>query len=333
MSTARVEAAVRSTTLNISGRSSVKFSGMVFQHAASCINKDGANVNSSSNVLFDSVVVQWNNWGGLNINGSNGVTVRNSIASHNGGNGMGGFKDKNVLFENNEASYNNWRGGMGNFYDWGMGGVKFGGIHTATVNGLRAVGNQSQGLWFDTDDRNITITNVHLIGNRVTNLQLEANPGPISVSNSFFCSGDLGITVIDTDHLTVSSSVFYGNGGSSGKGAEFFLAGNPGGRSIVDWESHQSYFLHTQNTTLKNNVFQDSRSGQNVFRTYLSSTDFSHFTANFTGSGNHWYDPTSTNKFVLPSGHVTNLKGWQAAVHDDYSSTWGNTSTAAGACK
>ena len=237
MSTARVEAAVRSTTLNISGRSSVKFSGMVFQHASSCINKDGANVNSSSNVLFDSVVVQWNNWGGLDINGSNWVTVRNSIASHNGGNGMGGFKDKNVLFQNNEASYNNWRGGMGNFYDWGMGGVKFGGMHTATVNGLRAVGNQSQGLWFDTDDRNITITNVHLIGNRVTNLQLEANPGPISVSNSFFCSGDLGITVIDTEYLTVTSSVFYGNGGSSGKGAEFFLAGNPGGRQIIDWES------------------------------------------------------------------------------------------------
>ena len=71
---------------------------MVFQHASSCINKDGANVNSSSNVLFDSVVVQWNNWGGLNINVSNGVTVRNSIASHNGGNGMGGYQATGTCF-------------------------------------------------------------------------------------------------------------------------------------------------------------------------------------------------------------------------------------------
>ncbi len=333
MTTAKVEAAVRTTTLNVSGKKNLVFKGIVFQHASSCINDDGGYVNSSSNVLFDSVVVQWNNWGGFDINGGNGITVRNSIASHNGGNGMGGFKDKNVLFENDEASYNNWRGAMGGLYDWGMGGVKFGGIHTATVNGLHAVGNQSQGLWFDTDDRDITITNVHLIGNKVTNLQLEANPGPIAVSNSFFCSGDLGMTVIDTEGLTVTSSVFYGNGGSSGKGAEFFLAGNPGGRSGVDWETHQPYFLHTQNTTLKNNVFQDGRSGQNVFRTYLSSKDFSHFTANFTGSGNHWYDGTSTNKFVLPGGHATNLKGWQAAVRDDYSSTWGSTSTAASQCK
>jgi hypothetical protein len=333
MATATVEAAVRTTTLNVSGQKNLVFKGIVFQHASSCINDDGANVNSSSNVLFDSVLVQWNNWGGLDINSSNGITVRNSIASHNGGNGMGGFKDQNVLFENNEASYNNWRGGMGGFYDWGMGGLKFGGLHTGTVNGFRAVGNQSQGLWFDTDDKNITIIGAHLIGNKVTNLQLEANPGPISVSNSSLCFGDLGMTVIDTEYLTVTSSVFYGNGGSSGKGAQFFLAGNPGGRHGVDWETNQAYFLHTQNTTLKNNVFQNSGSGENVFRTYLSSSDFSHFTANFAGSGNHWYDSTSTNKFVLSGGRVTNLKGWQAAVHNDFSSTWGNTSTAAAACK
>lgn len=333
MTTAKVEAAVRSTTLNISGRSNVSFKGMVFQHAATCINQSGANVSSSSNVVFDSVLVQWNNWGGLGINSSNGVTVKNSIASHNGGVGFGGFHDKNVLFSNDEADYNNWRGAMGGLLDWGMGGLKLMGAHTATVTGFRAVSNQAQGLWFDTDNKNITISDVHLIGNKVTNLQLEANPGPVSVSNSSFCSGDLGINVIDTDHLTLTSNVFYGNGGSTGKGAEFFLAGNPGGRSIIDWESHQSYFLHTQNTTFKSNTFQDSGSGQNIFRTYLNASDFSHFTSNFTGSGNHYYDSTSTNKFLLSGGHATNLKGWQAAVRDDYSSTWGSSSTASSACK
>ena len=328
MSTAKVEAAVRSTTLNISGRSNVSFKGMVFQHAASCINQSGAIVSGSSNVVFDSVLVQWNNWGGLGIYHSNGITVKNSIASHNGGVGMGGFQDKNALYSNNEADYNNWRGAMGGLLDWGMGGLKLMGLHTGTVSGFRAVNNQAQGLWFDTDNKNITISNVHLIGNKVTNLQLEANPGPISVSNSSFCRGDLGINVIDTENLTLTSNVFDGNGGNSGKGAEFFLAGNPGGRSIVDWESHQGYLLHTQNTTLKSNIFQDSGSGQNIFRTFLNSGDFSHFTANFTGSGNHYYDPTSTNKFLLSGGRATNLKGWQAAVRDDYSSTWGSSSKA-----
>ena len=333
MSTAKVEAAVRSSTLNVSGRSNVTFRGMVFQHATTCINQSGANVNSSSNVLFDNVLVQWNSWGGLGINNSNGITVQNSIANHNGGVGFGGFHDKNAHYINNEASYNNWRGAMGSFYDWGMGGLKLMGLHTGTISGLRAVGNYAQGLWFDTDNKNITISNVHLIGNRVANLQLEANPGPIALNSSALCSGDLGVNVIDTDHFTATGNTFYGNGGNSGKGAQFFVAGNPGGRSQVDWESHASYVLHTANTTLKNNVLQSSGSGQNVFKTYLSSGDFSHFTTNFTGSGNHWYDSTSTNKFAMPAGHTTNLKGWQAAVRDDYSSYWGYSSSAAGACK
>jgi hypothetical protein len=171
-----------------------------------------------------------------------------------------------------------------------------------------------------------------LIGNKVANLQLEANPGPISLTSSSLCSGDLGVNVIDTDHFTATGNTFYGNGGSTGKGAQFFVAGNPGGRSQTDWETHASYVLHTANTTLKNNVMQSSGGGQNVFKTYLSTSDFTHFTSNFTGSGNHWYDSTSTNKFILPLGHATNLKGWQAAVRDDYSSTWGYSSTAAAAC-
>jgi hypothetical protein len=332
MSTAKVEAATRSNTLNVSGRSNIVFRGMVFQHAASCINQDGANVNSSSNVLFDSVLVQWNNWGGLGINNSNGITVKNSLAIHNGGRGFGAYRDRNVSFDNDESSYNNWRGAMGGLYDWGMGGLKLLGVHTGSVTGFRAVNNQAQGLWFDTDNKNITISGAHLIGNRVANLQLEANPGPISLSGSSLCSGDLGANIIDTANLTATGNTFYGNGGTSGKGAQFFIAGNPGGRQQTDWETHASYVLHTSNTTLKNNVIQDSGSGQNVFKTYLSSGDFSHFTGSFTASGNHWYDSTSTNKFMLPSGHATNLSGWQAAVRDDYSSTWGNTSTAASAC-
>lgn len=333
MGTAKVETAVRSNTLNVSGKSNIVFRGMVFQHAASCINQDGAVVSSSSNVLFDSVLVQWNNWGGLGINSSNGVTVKNSLAIHNGGRGFGGFHDRNISFDNDEGSYNNWRGAMGGLYDWGMGGLKLLGVHGGSVTGFRAVSNQAQGLWFDTDNKNITISGAHLIGNKVANLQLEANPGPISLSGSALCSGDIGVNVIDTQGITATGNTFYGNGGSSGKGAQFFVAGNPGGRQQTDWETHASYLLHTSNTTLKNNVLQDSGSGQNVFKTYLSSSDFSHFTSNFSGSGNHWYDSTSTNKFMLPSGKATNLKGWQGAVRGDYSSSWANTSSAASACK
>src|SRR5664279_506067 len=88
--TATVEAAVRPQTLSVGGRTNIVFRGLVFRHAANCINTSSAMVNSSTNVLFDQVQALWNNWGGLGISSSSKITVQKSVASHNGGVGFGG---------------------------------------------------------------------------------------------------------------------------------------------------------------------------------------------------------------------------------------------------
>ena len=74
--TATIEAAVRSQTLSVQGRTNMVFRGLVFRHGASCMNVDSAQVSGSTNILFDSVQANWNNWGGLGIYGSNEVTVQ-----------------------------------------------------------------------------------------------------------------------------------------------------------------------------------------------------------------------------------------------------------------
>src|SRR4051794_29608647 len=86
--TASIEAAQRRVTLNISGRHNIVVRGMVFRHAASCVNTAGVTVNSSSQILFDSDQAVWNNWGGIGIYHSNNVTVQNSLANYNGGVGF-----------------------------------------------------------------------------------------------------------------------------------------------------------------------------------------------------------------------------------------------------
>ncbi len=327
MSTAKVEAAVRPEILRVSGRSNVVFRGIVLQHAATCMNQDGANVYSSTNVLFDSVQVKWNNWGGLGIASSNWITVKNSVATYNGGVGFSGFHSRNALYENNESDYNNWRGAAGGLLDWGMGGLKLMQMHTVTVSQFYAYRNQAQGLWFDTGNKDITINNVHLAENKVANLQLEANQGPVSLSNSTACSGDIGLLVINTEHLTATGNILYNNG------TQLFVGGNPGGRALTDWETHRYYWLYTSFTTLKNNVVQDANSGQRVFYTFLSGNDWNQFAYNVTGSANHWYDPTSAKKFVLPSNHQVDLPGWRNAIRSDYSSTWLSDSQASTACR
>ena len=103
MSTALVEVATRPQTMSVSGRSNMVFRGLVFRHAASCINQHGATVGGSNNILFDKVQALWNNWGGLSISHSSNITVQSSVASHNGGVGFAGTTDKNLLLQFDES--------------------------------------------------------------------------------------------------------------------------------------------------------------------------------------------------------------------------------------
>ena len=214
MSTAVVEVATRSQILNVSGRSNLVVRGLTLEHARSCVNDSAASISSSKGVLVDSVHANWNNWGGLEITSSSNITVQYSEASHNGGVGLHGYQDVNSLWTNNKTDYNNWRGAEGGLYDWGMGGFKSLLMHTATVQYHHSYGNQAQGLWFDTDNKNITINNVYLSNNRLANLQLEANEGPIVVKNSYLCNGLAGAELLNSANTTFQSNTFYNNGAS-----------------------------------------------------------------------------------------------------------------------
>ncbi|HVJ07468.1 MAG TPA: right-handed parallel beta-helix repeat-containing protein [Acidisarcina sp.] len=326
MATAVVEAAVRPQTLNVSGRTNMVFRGLVFRHAASCLMQGGATVGSSTNILFDQVQANWNNWGGLAINSSNFVTVQNSVANYNGGTGFLGFRTRNALYQFDESDYNNWRGAMGAFYNWGMGGTKLFAMHGATVNQIHAYRNQAQGLWFDTDNRQITINNATLAENFAGNLQLEASEGPISLANSTLCSGGLGVNVINTASLTATGNTFYNNGGTAKWQGQFFLAGKPGGRVITDWETGQTYTLYTQNTTLSNNTFEDAGAGQFVFATYLSGTDWTQFTSTLASNNNYWFDPNTAKRFSIVNGKQVDLPGWQLNTAEDMASIWSSNS-------
>ena len=322
MATALVEAAVRPQTLVVSGRTNMVFRGLVFEHAANCINHHGANIGSSSNILVDSVQAKWNNWGGLGVSFSNLITVKNSIASHNGGVGFMAYRTKNALYQFNESDYNNWRGAMGAFYNWGMGGIKLFQTHSVTVDQMYVYRNQAQGLWFDTDNKNITITNARLAENSEANLQLEANEGPISLANSALCSGGTGALVINTAKLTASGNTFYNNGGTAKWQGQIYVAGKSGGRQETDWETGQGYLIYTESTSLHNNTFENAGTGQFVFATYLGGNDWSHFTGSLTSNSNRWFDGGSTQKFLTPNGKAVDLRGWQGLTGEDMASSW-----------
>jgi len=327
MSTAVVEAAIRPTTLTVTSRNNIVVRGLVFRHAASCFNTAGASIYSSNNVLIDSVQALWNNWGGLGVYTSNNYTVQNSVANYNGGAGILGDKGKYSLFSFNETDYNNWRGAQGAFYDWAMGGTKLFRMRTTTVQNHYSYNNQGEGLWFDTDNQNITISNATLVGNVTAALQIERDKGPITVQNSHFCSSGQGINVLTSPNLTITNNTFYNNSGTNKYQAEIFLAGQNGGIIIPDYITGQSNDLFTTGMVLSGNTFQNASSGQLVFGTYLGGTDWTQFASTLKASNNTWYDPTAANSFKIPNGKIVNLAGWQSAVQTDYSSVWKTPAT------
>jgi Bacterial Ig-like domain (group 3)/Right handed beta helix region len=332
-STATIEAGARAKTIGVVGRTNIVLRGLALTHAANCVNTAGATVTSSSNVLIDSVQANWNNSGGLGIFSSTNVTVQNSIANYNGAEGMMGAKSQTTLYTNNETDYNNWRGAQGAFYDWAMGGAKFFQMRTTTVLNHFSYNNQAQGLWFDTDNKNITINNATLVGSYNAALQLERNEGPITLENSHLCSSGSGLNLLTTEGLTVNNNVFYNNGATNKFQAQIYLAGTAGGINITDWQTGQVYDLFTKGTVLSGNSFVDQVPGQFVFGTYLSGTDWTDFTSTLTSGSNTWYDPSTANAFRIINGKNVNLSGWQTATGTDYSSVWASPSaTAAASC-
>lgn len=331
MGTARIEVGSRAHVFSVLHGHNVTVRGMVFTHANSCINQTAATITSSSYVTFDHVQAIWNNWGGIGTSSSDHTTIQNSVASHNGGIGFTAYRNTNLTLSYDEADYNNWRGAAGNFYDYGMGGLKMLDTHTGTVRGFYALHNQAQGLWMDTDNTNMTIDNVTLVGNSHANMQIEANQGPIHVQNSLICSGPVGINMLTSENVTVTGTKFYNNGGSANQ-AQFFLGGNPNGRTVSNYQTHQSMHLYTQNTTLQGNVMQDATGGQYVFATYVNSGDWSRFRNTFKASGNQYYDSTKSTAFKLTGNKNQTLAGWRGATGQDWSSWWGVSNAVKSAC-
>jgi hypothetical protein len=322
MATAIVEAAVRPEILNVQGRSNLVLRGLVLRHAASCMNLSGSNVIGNSNILIDHVQAVWNNWGGLNVSSNADITVQDSIASHNGGMGLSGNQDINALFASNESDYNNWRGAMAAFYDWGMGGTKLMMMRNASVQYHHSYGNQAQGLWFDTDNKEVAINKATLSGNVLTSLQIERNEGPISITDSTLCSSGAGVTINNSEKLTIENNVFYNNSGTNKYQAEVFIGGAPGGKPTTDWQTGQTYDLFTTGTVMSGNTFEDASPGQNVFGTFLTGADWSDFAYTLNSNNNRWYDPVTASSYKIVDGKLVTLTGWRTATGADTDSEW-----------
>ncbi|HTS36326.1 MAG TPA: hypothetical protein VMH04_11675 [Candidatus Solibacter sp.] len=336
VSSATVEAAARPMIWQISGQNDVVMRGLTFQYANSCPQNAAVMIGgNSTNILFDTDTIQWNNAMGLDFTTVENFTVQNSSALHNGQVGFASHEVKNTLYQSDTANYNNWRGAQSAFYTWETGGTKWMWDHSATYKNMVSNYNQANGVAWDTDNENVTFTGAVSAWNLVNGIQIEKTEGPFTLSSSYFCYDNLlgigqrgGVAIRNSEQISLTSNTLYGSLIN-----QLAVVGQPGGIQISNWETGQSYNLVTEKFSASSNIFGGPTAAV-LSDSYLGGSDWTTFVNTVKSNSNTFYSGAGTKAFVVPtpkSGTDLDLASWQSATGQDKSSSW-KTVTAPGAC-
>jgi parallel beta-helix repeat protein len=115
--------------------------------------------------------VRLNHGVGVQLAQAAGSKVLDNFVHHNGQLGVSGWRTTNCLFAGNELAFNNAAGFLN--VDWEAGGGKWTESAGLTVRGNSVHNNRAIGLWFDGDNRDITIDDNQINGNDSDGIRYE----------------------------------------------------------------------------------------------------------------------------------------------------------------
>jgi hypothetical protein len=289
------EVTVRRKILEVDGRTNVTVRNLTLERGAGGVQENMAGAANSTNLTLDTVTVRQAAATGFNVGPGRGFTMRNVRFLDNGIMGFGSYKETGILVENAELARTNWRGAQVGFTGWAV-GVKFGLSYNVTIKGWNAHDNYSHGLWFDTDNRNVTVTGLVSAGNLGRGVFLEKNPGPIVLDGAKICNnGASGISYGRSDRVTVKNSQVFKNAGWQN-----LYTGDANPATMPDGTVVRGYWL-----TLQNNIFvsDDWAQKDSLSKGWLfwNTSGDSGFWSSVSVSGNTWYHTVRTNPFRTSS--------------------------------
>ena len=198
-----------------------------FSHAANRYARDyafgavdigGANWQSeerrSGNIVIDNVSVEDNSGTGLRLRSSDNVTVKDSTFNNNGTSGISTRRLDGVLMHNVDAEYNNWRGELGGYRGWFVGGIKNHYIENVTADGFNASNNYTHGYWHDLNAKNTLFVNGITENNSRNGIFIEVSDGPHQVVDSISRNnGQSGVMINTSPNVLVQGNRISNNGG------------------------------------------------------------------------------------------------------------------------
>ncbi len=334
MGTATVDIPNHSSVLTINGVSNLVFTGIIFQYANSCRSNSAVQVNgASSYITFDSDTFQWNNGQGLAIfHPATNITVENSVSNYNGDSGFQSSQTLDLQWINNVAEGNNWRGAQAGYYGCNVAGQHVWLAHGDTLTNDTIAWNQTYGIHWDTDNRNISVTGLIAADNLLSGVVIETNEGPLSLSGSYICNQTSSLSGgglvlrnsgydskfnAATPGVSLTNSYLYNN-----YSGEIVVTGQAGGIEISDWQTGKTYNLITGNYTNTGNTIEGVGSGQEVFGDFsLNGSDWTDFTTTLISNNNDWWNAdNTTSAYDVPFpaiGTSIDFATWQADTLQD----------------
>jgi Right handed beta helix region len=311
LSAATVEVAVRSPLFQAQGRQNLALRGLTFQYANSALPDSAVQISNSWGVVVQNCNFIWNNWDGIDVLESANVTISGVSADNDGGSGMGGYEIQSLLLDSSDTSSNNWRGAMGGFTGWAVAGSKFSSVHNGLVRAYTSRNNQARGFWLDFDTANVTIDASRFEGNLRDGVFLEADQGPLSVTNSRMCGSTTGAGIAGSNTANVQLT---GNVICDNSQAQLLITGDPD-RTVTDFQSGNQFDVRAENWTLCGNTMLSKTRGQASAET----PNWPWFFRSLDSDWNMWSSSGGAPNFAL-GGQNMSITGWRNATNQDLNS-------------
>jgi parallel beta-helix repeat protein len=249
-----IEVSQRTRTLDADQLSHVQLRGLTVEHANTSVTSRGASmVVAGEDLLLEQITANWNDLAGLQIKGER-IVLRDSSANHNGQLGVAARGNRHLIQRvvaqhNNRRLFNKW---------WEAGGFKFigdgqGGLRQSTVEELKALHNQGDGIWFDWKNRDVTLRRSLAAYNTGFGIHFEASGPGLIEHNVALGNGQRGIYLSSSRQTRVLHNLALGNGmqgiasvlenRKDDEGIPFKADGNRFQRNVIAWNQDGALFI------------------------------------------------------------------------------------------
>jgi Right handed beta helix region/FG-GAP-like repeat len=158
------------------------------------------------------------------LDGGSNMTVTGGNYSNNGEIGILDYAASNVVINGVTADNNNYAG-----YDtgWGGGGIKILTTNGAIVENSQISNNLGDGLWFDTDNQNVSILNNTISDNQKLGIEYEASYRAVISGNTLSYNAQsgyvtgywgAGLLIQDSESVSATHNLVIANAGAEGIG-------------------------------------------------------------------------------------------------------------------